>query len=123
MSWFDNLIDQAIRSICTTSQFDPITDYIGGTSILQIVIVYKQRDQVIIYKTPPIPARKWLRVTDALRAAGFMVDDDIASITLGAEASEWQVNDLCKLAEQFAGEKGTRVKLSELPAYVNRNKS
>jgi hypothetical protein len=122
MSWLDNLIDQAVRSICTTSQFDPVTDYIGGTSILQIIIIHEQRDQVIIYKTPPIPARKWLRATDALRAAEFTVDEDAARITLGQGASEGQVEDLCRLAEQFAG-KGDRVKLSDLPAYVTRNKS
>jgi hypothetical protein len=50
------------------------------------------------------------------------VDEDAARITLGQGASEGQVEDLCRLAEQFAG-KGDRVKLSDLPAYVTRNKS
>lgn len=123
MSWFDNCIDTAIRSLCDTSQLDAITDYIGGSSILRIVIIDKPRDQVIIYKTPSIPARKWFRVTDALAAAGFHVEEDVATVELEEDALEAQLQDLCRLAERLAGSKGTMMELSEMPAYLNRSKA
>ena len=114
MSWVDTLIDTAIRSLCDTSQLNAITDYIGGSSILRIVIIDKPRDQVIIYNTPSIPARKWFRVTDALAAAGFNVEEDIATVELEDDVTEAQIQDLCRLAEQLAGGKGTR-SLSVIP--------
>lgn len=123
MSWFDTLIDTAIRSLCDTSQLDAITDYIGGSSILRIVIINRPRDQAIFYKTPSIPARKWFRVSDALGAAGFSVEEDLATVELEEDAEEAQVEDLCKLAEQLAGGKGIMMELSEMPAYPNRSKA
>ena len=68
---------------------------------MRIVIINKNKHEMIIYTTPAIPARKWQTTGEALIEAGFSkLDEESMSITLEKEDGKFE--DICRLVEEFA---------------------
>jgi hypothetical protein len=102
MSLLDTIADTITRSLCTISIFNPIIDYIGGSSTLRIAIINKSKHEKIIYTTHAMPARKWVSTSQALLDAGFSkVDEESVSITL-EKGDDGKFEDICRLVEEFS---------------------
>lgn len=112
MSTLEVFADTITRSICSIPIFNPLTDFIGGSSILRIAIINLPQKETTIYTTPIIPARKWLTTNQGLLDAGFVkVDEDSVSITIG-KGEDGKFEDICRLVEELAkGGKKTVVKM------------
>jgi hypothetical protein len=101
MSLLDTFADTITRSLCSIPIFSPIIDYIGGSSTMRIVIINKNKHEMIIYTTPAIPARKWQITSEALLEAGFSKSDE-ESMSITLEKEDGKFEDICRLVEEFA---------------------
>jgi hypothetical protein len=101
MSLLDTFADTITRSLCSVPIFSPIIDYIGGSTTMRIVIINKNKHEMIIYTTPAIPARKWQTTSEALLEAGFSKSDE-ESMSITLEKEDGKFKDICRLVEEFA---------------------
>jgi len=80
---------------------------------MKITIVNKLNNEIIIYTTPAMPARKWISISNSLSDAGFEQEgDDTIGIVL--DGDDGKMEDLCRLVEEVAkGASRATVKQSE----------
>jgi hypothetical protein len=77
-------------------------DYIGGSSSLRIVIINKNKHEMIIYTTPAMPARKWQTTSEALFEVGFSKSDEESMSITVEKGDDGKFEDICRLVEEFA---------------------
>ena len=102
MSLLDTFADTITRSLCSIPIISPVIDYIGGSSTLRIVIINKNKHEMIIYTTPAMPARKWQITSEALLEAGFSKSDEESMSITVAKEDDGKFEDICRLVEEFA---------------------